>query len=330
MDIGINIDKNSGIPIYVQILAQITTMVKNNILKAGDKLPPERDLANELDVARGTVIKAYKELEKNKVVEVIQGSGTYISRLQDILEADRKEMAVTIINELLSKLESMNFTQREISTLINILINDRDNKYKKVKIATIDCNPEALNIYEEQLGYISQVKTFKYLLDEIYSSKNAEITLENCDIIITTSTHFNELLSKIPAHKNKIMQVAVSPSHQTIIDIASISSSSAAASIGIICKSFEFLKKIERSLKSVNIPFKNVSYVFDGETEDIAAFAKSKTALIIPRYTAFENKYKSVIDEFSKGNGKIIRFDYQIDRGSLIHIEEQIAGILEM
>ena len=46
MDIDINIDRRLKTPIYRQIIEQITTMVQKGILKSGDRLPPERELAD--------------------------------------------------------------------------------------------------------------------------------------------------------------------------------------------------------------------------------------------------------------------------------------------
>ena len=65
-------------PIYRQLADQVLAGVKSGLLKPGDRLPTERELAAQLGVARGTVRKAYRELADNNLVQVIQGSGVYI------------------------------------------------------------------------------------------------------------------------------------------------------------------------------------------------------------------------------------------------------------
>ena len=65
-------------PIYRQLADQVLAGVKAGLLKPGDRLPTERELAAQLGVARGTVRKAYRELADNNLVQVIQGSGVYI------------------------------------------------------------------------------------------------------------------------------------------------------------------------------------------------------------------------------------------------------------
>ena len=60
----INIDKQSDFPIYQQIIQCVLEAVKDGSLKPGDKLPTEKELCFENDIARGTVRKAYDKLQK--------------------------------------------------------------------------------------------------------------------------------------------------------------------------------------------------------------------------------------------------------------------------
>ncbi len=326
MDFKIVVDREIETPIYRQIIEQVTLMIKKGFLKPGSKLPPERELANSISMARGTVKKAYEELQRNKVVEVIQGRGTFVSKRQDVLAEGRKDRAIKLINNLLSELDQMNFSHREINTFIHILLMQRESSNKDVKVAAVDCNPEALEIFKKQLSYISHVKLFKFLLDDINNSNNAGKTFENYDLILTTSTHYSELHGILPALKEKIMQAAVSPGQQTVIDIATITNS---ADIGILCISKKFLNIIRNTLKSFQIDMKKVSYIFGNDRADIGPFIYSKNVLIIPPDGVIEKRYEDEIKSYRERGGIVIKFDYQIERGSLIYIEEQISKILE-
>ena len=73
------IDKNSNIPLYVQLYNNIKNMIENEQLKEGEKLPSIRSLAKELNVNNITVVNAYNLLEKEGYIFSIKGSGTYVS-----------------------------------------------------------------------------------------------------------------------------------------------------------------------------------------------------------------------------------------------------------
>lgn len=65
--------------LYEQVAEQITQWIADNGLAAGDRLPPERELATRLGVSRATLSQALVALEVIGVVSVRHGDGTVIS-----------------------------------------------------------------------------------------------------------------------------------------------------------------------------------------------------------------------------------------------------------
>ena len=66
------------LPIYRQIMRQITESIAVGRLSPGEKLPSHRDLSEQLVIAPLTVKKAYDELELLGYLETQRGRGTYI------------------------------------------------------------------------------------------------------------------------------------------------------------------------------------------------------------------------------------------------------------
>ena len=66
--------------LYVQIARQIADAVQNETFKVGARLPPERALAEELNVSRASVREALSALEILGIVESRSGNGTFIRR----------------------------------------------------------------------------------------------------------------------------------------------------------------------------------------------------------------------------------------------------------
>ena len=67
--------------LYEQIAQQIEALIRDNDLKPGDRLPPERVLADQLGVSRPSLREAMIALETAGLVEVRTGDGTYIHAL---------------------------------------------------------------------------------------------------------------------------------------------------------------------------------------------------------------------------------------------------------
>jgi GntR family transcriptional repressor for pyruvate dehydrogenase complex len=64
--------------IYEEIVRQVKTMIAEGRLKGGDRLPPERDLAEKFVVSRTSVREALRTLESLGLVEIRPGEGTFI------------------------------------------------------------------------------------------------------------------------------------------------------------------------------------------------------------------------------------------------------------
>lgn len=78
----------------MQIVNQVKLLVGANRLKAGDKLPSVRNLAEQLIVNPNTVARAYRELETLGLVEAKAGSGAFVSNLGSPLARKQKNKMI--------------------------------------------------------------------------------------------------------------------------------------------------------------------------------------------------------------------------------------------
>src|SRR5215467_10712201 len=65
--------------LYEQIVQQVEESIQKGALKTGDKLPPERELAEQFGVSRTAVREAVKALREKGLVEAYPGRGTFIT-----------------------------------------------------------------------------------------------------------------------------------------------------------------------------------------------------------------------------------------------------------
>lgn len=75
----LKIDRTGATPIYLQISSSLRELILAGTLPAGYKLPPERKLAEQLQVNRSTVLNAYRELKANGLVDSHIGQGTSVT-----------------------------------------------------------------------------------------------------------------------------------------------------------------------------------------------------------------------------------------------------------
>ena len=95
MDIVIN--SSSKVPIYSQIVTQISSQIINGTLKPGEKLPAIRQISNQLRISVIPVKMAWEELDKQGFIKTVAGSGTFVNTLQKSEILEKKEEKVVIL-----------------------------------------------------------------------------------------------------------------------------------------------------------------------------------------------------------------------------------------
>jgi GntR family transcriptional regulator len=78
--IEFHIDARSGVAPYRQLVQQVRQALRLGVLHKGDQLPTVKDVVAQVAINPNTVLKAYRELEHEGLVEGRPGIGTFVTR----------------------------------------------------------------------------------------------------------------------------------------------------------------------------------------------------------------------------------------------------------
>jgi DNA-binding transcriptional regulator YhcF (GntR family) len=73
------LDGRSGVAPYLQVAQQVRQALRLGLLREGDQLPTVKDVVARLAINPNTVLKAYKELERDGLVAARPGVGTFVT-----------------------------------------------------------------------------------------------------------------------------------------------------------------------------------------------------------------------------------------------------------
>jgi GntR family transcriptional regulator len=90
----LQIDEKSGVPVYRQLMDQMKYYVAGGTLRPGDQLPSIRELAAALTVNPTTVVKAYTELERDRVIEMRHGRGAFVAASARAITRQEQEQTI--------------------------------------------------------------------------------------------------------------------------------------------------------------------------------------------------------------------------------------------
>ena len=110
------IDKASSVPIYAQIVDRVEALVMSGKIKAGDRLPSIRSVAEAMRVDYNTVAKAYAELDRAGVIKTARGVGTHVTGVldEDALHSARQSKLFDTLAAAIRDLVGLGYTVDEI------------------------------------------------------------------------------------------------------------------------------------------------------------------------------------------------------------------------
>jgi GntR family transcriptional regulator len=122
----VNLNPNDARPLYFQIMDEVRRAIVIGTLKAEDPLPSVRELAGELVVNPRTVSQAYQELEREGVIYVRRGQGTFVSPAVKRGVGERRNLALAVAKRALLEARRNGLSAEELVMAIEKLAAKED------------------------------------------------------------------------------------------------------------------------------------------------------------------------------------------------------------
>lgn len=316
------INKNIDVPIYQQLVDIIESAIKKGDMAYGERLPTVQEMIDRLGIARGTVKRAYDELELKGLIDKSQGRGTFVS-FQPSGSGSRKEQAIAAIDKLFFELEEMGFSAAEINIFINLKLREWAEQETLIKIAIVECNHEILSNMSDQLRHIPGVDPYAYTLETIkqYPYKLGE----NFDLVITTPTHAKYLEGILPSAK-KPVQVALRPAAHFLSSIIRLSNGKR---LGSVVYSERFGSLIYNTCRAYTEDvYLAEPLTVSSSEKSVEEYLSALDVVIVPKH--YEKLFPSSVTEVVRlFKGDVIETYYELDEGSTLYLERKIKKLFK-
>lgn len=317
------IDPKRDIPIYQQLVDELSADIRSGRLTCGDKLPTVQEMADELDIARGTIKRAYDELEHQKLIEKIQGRGTFVC-YHATDPGSRKEQAMTAIDELFDQMSALDFSLSEVRIFLDLKLRQREERTPNLKVAAVECNTESLSQMVEQLRQIGQIDLYSYLVDDVLAYPYQ--IEEEMDLIVTTTEHF-EQLAQVLRSRDKLAQAALRLSTNYMTQLVQLQSGQ---KVGILTSSERFAQLMTSTCQVyADHPTLVPPRYFSRELDVKGYFSHLDAVLVPEEYERYCPRELHNALSAQEKRGKLIRCAYRIDDGSFIYLREKVGRLCE-
>lgn len=115
----IRVDHHSGVPVYRQIIEQVTFHIASGLLATGEELPSVRVLSKELQVNPMTISKAFSFLEHDGLLERRPGRPLVVAdQGEGLLQVQRHQLVADDVHALVTKARQVGLSVDEVTRLI--------------------------------------------------------------------------------------------------------------------------------------------------------------------------------------------------------------------
>jgi GntR family transcriptional regulator len=130
----LSINPRSPKPVYQQVVDGVKEAVAKGLLEQGDRLPSVRELASQMTINHNTVARAYQELERDHVIEVVRGHGTFIAAARPRADRDEQVRALAVrIRELLIEAHHLQLTEEDLLELFRVTMTEWHDERRQAR-----------------------------------------------------------------------------------------------------------------------------------------------------------------------------------------------------
>lgn len=300
------LDRQSGIPYYIQLKEQIRRRITQGTWALGTKLPTERELAGQLGVSRNTISQAYKELESEGVLSSAQGKGTFVADTSYIIQQEgRKEKVLRIIDMAMEEAVGLGFSIDDFISFVHVRGMEKKELLGRVKVGFIECNPEQLQDIHWNLG--PGIRLIPILLSDIREGVRLREGLAAMDMLITGTGHLAEVKPLLQGLRVPLLGVVLQPKLETVVRVAKLPPGE---EVTLVCESLTFARKVRESLQLAGLHPDLKVLTLPDEVFLKRVLANAGAVIVAPGWRAKVEKAQSLgLD--------VIEYRFEPDAGSL-------------
>jgi GntR family transcriptional regulator len=225
------LDRQSGLPLYLQIAHELMYLIETGVLRDGDTPPSLRSLAKELRISFLTVDKAYKWLESRGVLATRRGIGWKVALIRENSEQDARERLrlTKFVDETLSSAIQHGFDPMTFARNMVHRATAMEQRVPSRKLAFVECHSEYVDDYVVELR--RELSEFNVEIRGMLTGSLAEFTKNKCadgdflnsaDYVLTTFYHSGLVQDVVAPLKRRVIALSLALNKEALYKIVSL------------------------------------------------------------------------------------------------------------
>jgi DNA-binding transcriptional regulator YhcF (GntR family) len=225
------LDRQSGLPLYLQIAHELMYLIETGVLRDGDTPPSLRRLAKQLRISFLTVDKAYKWLQSRGVLATRRGIGWKVALIREHSDQEARERLrlAKFVDETLSSAIQHGFDPMNLARNMVHRATAIEHRVASRKLAFVECHSEYVDDYVAELR--KELSEFNVEIRGMLTDSLADIGKKKCadrdflnstDYVLTTFYHSGFVQQAVAPLNRRVIALTLSLNKEALYKVVSL------------------------------------------------------------------------------------------------------------
>jgi len=320
MDLTIN--RQSHLPIHVQLQAQLTHLIQAGQFQPGTQLPTVRQLAGFLRINRNTAARVFADLEREGYLTCEKGRGTFVAQPRVGTRAPQPRLASLsrLVDETLEQAGRLGFGGAEFAAALYTRAHAAPaSEPPKVRALFTECNRPQLRQFSRELEQTLPLRVDTALIPDLQQKyRRSPGFLKRYGLVITTFWHIHEVQKLLRRADTEVVGLMAEASLETLMRLTALPEGT---KVGVACNEWTGSENVKLSVENAGL--KNIQLVMGCRAEPESLRRMLKEAKVVVCSSLVAAKIRAVA---SRGT-EIIVDDRTLDKGGLEMLRQRLARL---
>ena len=249
---GLRVNRESSVPVHVQLKTQIRHLIMTGSLKPGSQVPTVRQLAGFLRINPNTAARALAELQQDGYLQSRSGRGTFVADRPPKGERKMARGLERLVDETLERARRLGYSAEEfLATAASRAPAAGARRARRTRALVIECNWPEVSRFREELEAELPLAVDRLLVEDLTERARGDPSfVREYGIVITTFFHIHEVKATLASASVPVAALLTEANLSTLLRLSEFPEG---ATVGLVCATPKGTQNLLRSIQSAGL-----------------------------------------------------------------------------
>ena len=322
-NVKLSLNRQSQLPIHVQLKAQLTHLIQSGELASGAKLPTVRQLAGFLRINRNTVAKVFAELGREGCLSCEPGRGTFVSPPKGAVFARGEKMRalLTVVDEAMDKARQLGFSPTEFAAALyaRAQTGPAAARVRKVPALFVECNRPQLTRFGAELEEALPLRVDTLLITDLERKvRHAPDFARRYALAATTFYHVREVQRLLAKSQTEVAALLAEASLEILMRLTALPE---ATRVGVACNEWTGTENVKLRIQNAGLTHLRLVPGCGQDTESLRRMLREASVIVCSSLAAGK------IRDMARRGTEILVDDGRLDRAGIEMLRRRLGEL---